>query len=74
MATIPKKHKPAGAPDRGLQIVSRPASFYRCGRQFTATPTTLSLADLTDDEVDRLKGEVMLVVSEVDIKPADATA
>lgn len=69
-----KKPKPAGDASRGLQIVSRPAAFYRCGRMFTATPTTLSLADLSDDEVERLKAEPLLVVTEVDIKPADATA
>ena len=66
MATT-NKHKPAGPATKGLQIVSRPATFMRCGRQFTADPTVIPLAELTAEEVGRLAGEPMLVVSEVEI-------
>lgn len=67
MATT--KPKPAGPANKGLKIVSRPASFMRCGRQFTGSPTTIALADLSADEVERLQAEPNLVVSEVDIEP-----
>ena len=66
MATKPH-HKPAGPAGKGLQIVARPASFMRCGRQFTAEPTTIALSELSAEEVQRLKDEPMLVVTEVDI-------
>lgn len=61
------KTKPAGPANKGLKIVSRPAGFMRCGRMFTAEPTTIALSDLTVDEVDRLNAEPLLVVQEVDI-------
>lgn len=70
MAT--KKPTPAGPATKGLKIVSRPASFMRCGRQFTAEPTTIALSELTPDEVQRLQDEPALVVTEVDITPAAA--
>lgn len=66
------KIKPAGPATKGLKIVSRPASFMRCGRRFTAEPTVVALSDLTAEEVDRLQAEPALVVSEVDIEPATA--
>lgn len=67
MATKNPNHKPAGPASKGLQVVARPASFMRCGRQFTAEPTTIALSDLSADEVQRLKDEPQLVVTEVDI-------
>lgn len=57
----------AGPNTKGLKIVSRPASFMRCGRQFTAEPTIIPLSELTPDEVARLTAEPALVVTEVDI-------
>lgn len=69
MAT--SKPKTAGPATQGLKIVSRPASFYRAGRQFTSEPTTIPLSQLTPDQVEALKGEPNLVVTEVDIEPAD---
>ena len=67
MATKPKPKHPAGAATKGLKIVSRPAAFYRCGRMFTAEPTVIPLSELTAEEVQRLKDETLLVVTEVDI-------
>ncbi len=69
MATTPK-HKPAGPATKGLQIVSRPPTFMRCGRAFSAEARVIPLSELTDDEVTRLKNEPQLVVSEVDISNA----
>ena len=71
MATKPKH--PAGAATKGLKIVSRPPSFYRCGRMFTVEPTVIPLSELSADEVQRLQEEPLLVVTEVDIA-ADAQA
>lgn len=71
MATT--KPKPAGPANKGLKIVSRPATFMRCGRQFSGHPTVIALADLSADEVDRLKAEPQLVVTEVDITEVDIT-
>jgi len=67
MATKTPTHKPAGPATKGLQVVARPASFMRCGRQFTGEPTTIALSELSADEVQRLKDEPQLVVTEVDI-------
>lgn len=60
----------AGPADRGLSIVSRPASFRRCGRAFSAEATVIPLSELTEDEVETLKAETNLVVHEVEIKSA----
>jgi hypothetical protein len=69
MATRKPQTPAAGPADRGLQIVSRPASFWRCGRQFSAEPTVIALSELSEDEVATLKAEPMLAVAEVAIGP-----
>lgn len=69
MATNPKQ-KPAGPETRGLKIVARPASFRRCGRQFSGEPTVIPLSELTNDEVAQLQAEPQLVVTEVDLPSA----
>jgi len=69
MAT--RNPKTAGPATQGLKIVSRPASFCRAGRQFTSDPTIIPLSELTPDQAEALKAEPNLVVTEVDIEPAD---
>lgn len=64
--------KPAGPSDKGLRIVSRPASFWRCGRNFTGEAVIIPLSELSPEEVVRLRDEPNLVVTEVDIEPAKA--
>lgn len=74
-AKKPRVPAAAGPATRGLKVVSRRPSFCRAGRQFTGEPTIIPLSELTEDEVDALKDEPMLVVQEVDIEPEDeATA
>lgn len=67
MAIRPATKPAAGPADRGLRIVSRPPRFLRCGREFGPEPRTIPLSELTDEEVERLKAEPLLVVIEVDI-------
>lgn len=71
----PQAPAAAGPATRGLKVVSRRPSFCRAGRQFTGEPTVIPLSELTEDQVDALKAEPMLVVQEVDIEPeAEASA
>ncbi|SDO76449.1 hypothetical protein SAMN05216303_102295 [Rhodoferax sp. OV413] len=63
------KDQAAGPATKGLKIIARCESFRRAGHSFGADAKTISLADLTDDQVDLLKGERLLVVQEVDIEP-----
>lgn len=73
MAT--KNPKAAGPATKGLRIVARSdKGFRRCGRAFSAEGTTLALSELTEDEVEALKGEAQLVVVEVDITVDSAPA
>lgn len=77
MATNKQAAKPAGPAGKGLEVVSRRESFWRCGMQFTQTPRTLALADLSEEQAERLRAEGepggQLVVTEVDL-PAAAKA
>lgn len=67
-----KKPAPAGPATKGLRIISRsPDGFRRCGRAWNAEGTTVSLAELTEEQVEILRAEKQLVVVDVEI---DATA
>jgi hypothetical protein len=68
MATAAKS-KAAGPANKGLKVVSRPASFRRGGRNFTAEPTTIPLDELSEEQAEQIKGDKNLVVQEVDIEP-----
>lgn len=68
MATA-NKGKAAGPATKGLKVVSRPASFRRGGHTFTADPTTIPLDQLTEEQVEQIKGDKNLVVQEVDVEP-----
>lgn len=67
MAT--QKSKAAGGADKGLKVTARADHFRRCGFAFTGEATVIPLADLTEEQVEQLKKEPLLVVQEVDIKP-----
>lgn len=69
MATAAKK-KAAGPADKGLRVVTKRDGFRRAGIEWSGT-TVVPLSDLTDDQVEALKSEPMLVVDEVDV-PANA--
>lgn len=64
-----KKH--AGPASKGLEVTAKRDGFRRAGREWSGT-TTISLAELTDADVEALKGETMLLVREVDIDTAKA--
>jgi len=59
----------AGAPIKALKVISRRDSFRRAGFEFTGEAKTLPLDELTDDQVEALKTEPLLVVNEVEIEP-----
>lgn len=63
------KIKPAGPATKGLRIVSRGAQFRRANREWNSEGTTVPLSELTQEEVDTLRGETQLVVVDVDITP-----
>jgi hypothetical protein len=51
---------------KALHVVAKTASFWRIGRQFGPTPTIIPIAELTDEELERLKAETMLVAVDVE--------
>jgi hypothetical protein len=64
--------KPAVPATRGLKVIAKRDGFRRAGREWVGT-TTVPLSELTKEQADALKAEtLMLVVEEVDIKPAKA--
>lgn len=68
--------KAAGPATKGLKVIARRESFRRAGLTFSGEARTIPLAELTDEQVELLKGEPLLVVQEVDIelpkeKPAE---
>jgi hypothetical protein len=64
------KPKAAGPEDKGLRIVAKREGFRRAGHQFGSQAVELSLADLTSEQVEQLRNEPMLVVTDVDMTPA----
>ena len=50
-----------------LSVVSRRNGFRRAGRAWSKEPTTVKLSDLTEDQIDAIKEESMLIVTEVEI-------
>ena len=64
-----KTTTPAGPDTKGLRVVSRSEQgFRRCGRSFGVEPTVIPLSELSDDELEMLKGERNLVAIEVDLE------
>lgn len=53
---------------KALHVVAKTNSFWRCGRQFGPAPTIIPIADLEEEELQRLKSETMLVAVEVDVE------
>lgn len=68
MATA-NKTKAAGPANKGLEVISKKDGFRRAGREWSGT-TTVPLSELSTDDVESLQNEPLLVVREVDIKPA----
>lgn len=63
--------KPAGGPTEGLRVIARsPQGIRRAGRHWGAEGETVSLADLTDDQVEMLRDDPALIVSDVTIDAA----
>ena len=50
-----------------LSITSRPDSFRRAGYVFTQEPTIIPMDELSDEQVEQLKSESKLVVSETTV-------
>lgn len=66
MATNRKNHvapTPAGAATEGLKIAARsPKGIRRAGRHWGPEAETVSLADLTEEQVEQLRDDPGLVV------------
>ncbi|MGB1763003.1 hypothetical protein [Alloalcanivorax xenomutans] len=52
----------------GLSIACKAGAFWRAGRKWTETATTVALASLTDEQIEQLMNEPMLVVRECRIE------
>lgn len=65
--SVPEKtQKQAGAGKvKGLRITAKREGFRRAGRAWSMTPTDVTLADLSDEEISALKAETMLTVEEI---------
>lgn len=64
-----KKSKAAGPATKGLKVIARRDNFRRAGHVFGSEAVVIALSELTDEQVEQLKNEPLLVVQEVDIKP-----
>jgi hypothetical protein len=51
-----------------LRITAKRAGFRRAGLAHPDTPVDHDIADFTDEQIAALKGETMLIVSEVEVK------
>ncbi len=51
----------------GLTVTCRGDSFWRAGRHWTSKPITVALEDLTEEQIEQLKAEPMLMVEDVEI-------
>ena len=52
-----------------IEVICRSGAFRRAGREFSTTPTTVLLEELTKEQIQALKDEPRLIVREVDVKP-----
>jgi len=59
--------KPGGPAGKGLKVVPKRDGWRRAGRAFSGDGQTIAYEDLTVGQVEQLKGDSMLVVSEVDL-------
>lgn len=68
----PPKPAAAGPADQGLKVMARsPSGIRRAGRHWGPDAEIVSLADLTEDQVELLESEPALLTSRVDM-PAEA--
>lgn len=75
MATNPKQAaKKAGDATQGVEVIAKADVFYRAGRQWGQNPTVVPLSDLTEEQLQELRDEPLLIVREVEIKPEEAPA
>ena len=64
---------PAGGGDKSVKVVARAAKFRRCGYEFGAEPTFISLGDITQEDLERIVNEPNLVTEVVDTPKAEAS-
>lgn len=58
---------PNATSTRGLEVISSQDGFWRADLKWSRNPTTVKLTDLTDFQIEQLKGEPLLTVTEVDV-------
>lgn len=64
------RYRQSGDSRQALQVISKRDGFRRAGREWNGS-TTVLLDDLTDEQIDQLESEPMLVVLQVEM-PAEA--
>lgn len=70
MAKPAAKNKAAGGSDKGVKVTSRPASFRRAGYTFSSEARVIALSELSEEQLEQITNETMLVAQLVDIDPA----
>jgi len=70
MATNDKK--PGGPAGKGLKVVPKREGWRRAGYAFTGEGRVIPYEELTTGQVEQLKGDSQLVVTEVDLPKAEA--
>ncbi len=58
----------SGMTAAALKVICRKESFFRCGIQWTKDETIVAVDILTEEQVEQLKAEPMLIVEEVEIE------
>lgn len=66
--------KPAGPSTKGIEVVSKRENFFRAGIQFGHEHKRIALDTLTQDQLDEIRNERMLIVRDIDIDPAQEGA
>lgn len=57
-----------------LSVVSQHEGFRRTDRAWSKTPTIVKISDLSEDEIKQIKGEPMLIVTEIKVDEEESTA
>lgn len=69
-AASTNRYRQAGDSRQALQVISKRDGFRRAGREWHGS-TTVPLDDLTDEQIEQLESEPMLVVLQVEMPAED---
>lgn len=74
MATASKKPKAAGPADKGVRVQARnEKGIRRAGSHWGAAPVDVALSDLTAEQLEALREEPALLVTDIDMPEPEKT-